>query len=184
MNNPNHATWSAFALAVSLLASACDVDVRGNRPSRDADVDVQTPVGRLSVRTDERTPETGLAIYPGAQPLRADGEGNRATVAINTWFVDVEVAAAEFESPDAPAAVLAFYHTDLARYGEVLECRGDIDFKGRKARKRAVCDEHAADDRATQLVVGTEQRHRMVTVKPRGGGSEFSLVSIRTREGS
>jgi hypothetical protein len=28
-------------------------------------------------------------------------------------------------------------------------------------------------------VVGTEERHRIVTVKPRGQSSEFALVSIQ-----
>jgi len=33
----------------------------------------------------------------------------------------------------------------------------------------------------TQLAVGTEERHRLVSVKPRGSGSEYSVVFVQTR---
>jgi len=32
---------------------------------------------------------------------------------------------------------------------------------------------------STQLAVGTEERHRLVSVKPRGNGSEYSLVYVQ-----
>lgn len=33
-----------------------------------------------------------------------------------------------------------------------------------------------------QLAVGTEERHHLVVVKPRGTGSEFAVVFVQTDE--
>jgi hypothetical protein len=46
-----------------------------------------------------------------------------------------------------------------------------------------VCKEDLAS-RETQLVAGTEDSHRLVSVKPRGNGSEFAVVSIQIDERS
>ena len=35
--------------------------------------------------------------------------------------------------------------------------------------------------RDVQLLTGTEDRQRVVSVKPRGSGSEFALVYVNTR---
>ena len=68
----------------------------------------------------------------------------------------------------------------MKTYGPVTECRGNIDFRGGQGNRRAVCkDEPSSAD--VQLVTGTEDRQRIVAVKPRGTGSEFSLVYVNTR---
>jgi len=54
-----------------------------------------------------------------------------------------------------------------------------VDFKGGGART-AVCKEKPSADEV-QLVTGTEDRQRVVSVKPRGNHSEFSLVYVNTR---
>ena len=167
-------------LLTSVTLAACDVEVRGDHTGRDADVDIRTPVGSLSVQADEGLPNTGLPVYPGAEPLRDGDEGSRATVRIDTSLFGIAVAAAEFESPDPPSRVISFYRDALGTYGEVVECRGNVDFKGRDSRRRPVCDEERSG-RQTQLVAGTEDSHRTVVVKARGTGSEFAVVRIDTR---
>ena len=171
--------WLPFCvLLTSVALAACDVEVRGDHTGRDADLDVRTPVGSLSVRADDALPNTGLPVYPGAEPLRDGDEGNRATVRIDTSLFGIAVAAAEFESPDPPSSVISFYRDALGKYGEVVECRGNVDFKGKNRRRRPVCDEVRSGSE-TQLVSGTEDNNRTVVVKARGTGSEFAVVTYR-----
>jgi len=62
----------------------------------------------------------------------------------------------------------------MRAFGDVSECRGEVNFKNGRPECRS-------RPRSTdvQLLVGTEQRHRIVSVKPRGQGTEFALVSIQ-----
>jgi hypothetical protein len=68
----------------------------------------------------------------------------------------------------------------MKTYGTVTECRGDVDFRGGPGARRVVCNKRTSSD-DVQLVTGTEDRQRVVAVKPRGSGSEFSLVYVNTR---
>jgi len=171
----------ALALALgSLLLTACDVEVKEQGNGKN--VDVRTAFGDISVRTGEDGPETGLPVYPGAQPLRdEDEEPAGADVKIGTSFFGLHVAGAKFESSDAPQAIVDFYKDKMSAYGTVIQCKGDVDFEGES--KQPVCKEESTSSEI-QLVTGTEDSHRLVTVKPRGGGSEFAVVSIQFDERS
>jgi hypothetical protein len=167
----------AVALAlVALALSACDVDV--HERGKDKNVDVRTALGDISVRTTEGGPDTGLPVYPGAQPLRdEDKEPENADIKLATSYVGVHVAAAKYESKDAPRAILDFYKDKMSSYGTVVECKGDIEFEGEP--EQPVCKEDSASSEI-QLVAGeSEENHRIVAVKPRGGGSEFAVVHIQ-----
>jgi hypothetical protein len=64
---------AAALMAVALPIAACNVDVRKDEsPDGKANVDITTPVGNVSVRTNGDTPAIGLAVYPGAKPLREE----------------------------------------------------------------------------------------------------------------
>ena len=170
-----HSMLAAILAAVLPLA-ACTVDVRDEESGGKAEVDIRTPVGALSVRTDVGAPDTGLRLYPGATPRRdRDDDPQSADVSIGGAWFGVKVVAANFESRDEPGEIVDFYRDEMKAYGAVTECRGDIDHR----RGRMVCQEDASS-RDIQLAVGTEERQRIVSVKPRGSGSEFALVYIRT----
>ena len=167
-------------LLSGLLLTGCSVDVQEEARGDRKRVDVRTPVGAVRVNTNVPTPATGLDVYPGARPTQ-DGDGPRsADVSIGAPFFGVQVVAAKFASDDAPGQVAEFYRKALGAYGEVTECRGDIDFKGRSG-SRPVCRERRRSN-VLQLVAGTERRHRLVSVEPRGDGSEFAVVFIQTRD--
>ena len=168
-------------LAVFPLLTACSIDVTDDGEGRKKAVDIQSPLGDLSVKTDVDNPDTGLPIYPGARPRRDKKEPESADVQLDSAWFDLRVMAAQYEGDASPEAVIEFYKRALAAYGPVTECRGDIDFKGRPGTQRPVCKE-GSRSRQVQLVVGTEEQHRIVSVKPRGSGSEFSVVRIRTRD--
>ena len=164
-----------FTLAVavgSLLLAACHVDVQGQ--GKDKNLDVRTAFGDISVHTGESGPETGLPVYPGAQHLRdKDEEPQNADIKLGTSFLGLHVAAAKFESSAAPEAIVDFYRDKMSAYGAVIECKGNIDFVDES--KQPICKEKSASSEI-QLVTGSEESHRLVSVKPRGGGSEFAVV--------
>lgn len=170
-----------ITVLTALFSTACGVDVYEAGSGGGKAVDVRTPVGGVSVRTDaDQLPDTGLPVYPGARVRRSGDDPGSAHVQIGLPFVGVKVAAASFEHEDSGEQIVAFYRKEMAAYGEVLECRGNIDFKGRMGRNRPVCDERRST-REIQLVVGTEERHRLVVVKPRAERTEFAVVYIQTK---
>lgn len=169
----------AAVLATLLLFTACGVTVRDGEQGERTEVDIETPLGDVSVRTDVDSADTGLPVYPGARPLRDGGEPKSADVNIGTSFFGVKVVAAKFEDDDAPEAIVNFYKEKMSSFGAVTECRGNLDFKGRRGSRRPVCKERPFRHEI-QLVAGTEERHRIVVVKPRGSGSEFAVIYIQT----
>jgi hypothetical protein len=170
----------AAALVPSVvLSGGCAVDVHEEERGDRKLVDIRTPIGEMTVNTNVDAPATGLPVYPGARPLQDGDDPRSADVNIGNSLFGVTVIAAKFESNDAPAEIVEFYRREMGPYGAVTECRGEIDFRGRPGAQRAVCRERGSRD--IQLVVGTEDRHRLVSVKPRRGGSEFAVVYIETR---
>ena len=169
--------FPAFALATVLPLAGCSVSVDQDTDSRKADVEVRTPIGDVSVRTGEM-PDTGLAVYPGSTPIRDRDEVDSANVVVGNSHFGVKVAAAKFASDASPDEVVSYYSKAMRAHGEVTVCHGDINFR----RSRPVCRERLFSKRTeTQLAVGTGERHRLVAVKPRGKGSEYSVVYIQTR---
>lgn len=171
-------TVGAFTCLLPLVA--CSIDVRDGDSRGHSDVDIRTPAGSLSVRTDVSAHETGLPIYPGAWPARDDDDRDRANVIIGTPWFGLKVVAAKFESEDSPQTVLDFYKQEMRSYGRVTECRGSLDFKSRKGARQPVCRENLSSSHLG-LIAGPEDRQHIVEVKPHGRGSEFSLVYIETR---
>jgi hypothetical protein len=167
---------AAALVAIVVPTVACNVDVRKHDEDGKADVDITTPVGNVSVRTNVETPDIGLAVYPGARPLEDEDEPRSANVNVGNSAFGVKVLAAKYESSDANERVTDFYRNELKAYGEVTECRGDIDFR----RGRRVCREKLFE-RDLQLAAGPEHQQHIVSVKPRGEGTEFGLVYVQTR---
>jgi hypothetical protein len=169
-----------LVLAISAvgLSAACGIDV--HEAERGKNVDIRSPLGSVSVRTDVENADTGLPVYPGAQPLREHGDHESANVSVASRWFGVKVIAAKYESEDTQDKIVDFYRREMKTYGAVTECRGDVDFRGGPGARRAVCKERPSSS-DVQLVTGTEERQRVVAVKPRGAGSEFSLVYVTTR---
>ena len=168
-----------MALIVSTVPfAACGIDVQD--AERGKNVDIKSPVGAVSVRTDVASPHTGLPIYPGASPLRQDDEPESATVNVSSAWFGVKVVAANYRSADGQDKILDYYRQEMKTYGAVTECRGDVDFRGGPRNKRPLCKDQPYS-RDVQLLTGSEDNQRIVVVKPRGSGSEFSLVHVDTR---
>jgi len=167
-----------LVLAAVGLSAGCGIDV--HEAERGKNVDIRSPLGSVSVRTNVDNADTGLPVYPGARPLREHGDHESANVSVASRWFGVKVIAAKYQSEDAQDRIVDFYRREMKTFGAVTECRGEVDSRGGPRARRAVCRERPSSS-DVQLVTGTEERQRVVAVKPRGAGSEFSLVYVTTR---
>lgn len=158
------------------LAAGCGISVDKDEHGRNKNVSISTPMGKLQVKADADTPpDTGLAVHAGANAIRGEDHDN-ANVNIDGGFFGVKVAVARYEDRAPTAAILDYYRTQLAAFGPVSECRGNLDFKNSQSAPR--CKERAHGE--VQLGAGREHDHHIVSVKPRGNGSEFTLIHVQT----
>ena len=169
------------ALVAGLLLGGCSVDVQQRDGGRRADVDIRAFGSTVAVRTAVSGEKTGFEIYPGATLAARHHRGERADVDIQTAWFGVQVVAATYESDDSPEQVLAFYRDQMGGRGDFIECRGKVDFRWRDGARRPVCRERSMS-REIKLVAGTSERQRIVSVKPRRDGAEFSLVAVATND--
>ena len=165
------------ASTVVLPLMACEIRVQRDADHRATDVDVDTPLGDVSVRTDAIPSDVGLPVYPGARSVVDGNEHDNANVSIDSPFGDVRVAALKFESDAAPEAVAEYYRRVMETYGAVTVCRGEIDFDDGGSGRAPRCKGRRG--RGIQVAVGTEGNFRLTAVKPRGVGSEFAVVYVR-----
>jgi len=140
-------------------------------------VDVATPVGNLNVSTskDARPAQVGLAAYPAAHAVPDEGQSS-AQAHIAMPFLNLKIVSMKFESDDPPAKVLDFYRHELSHYGDVKQERGGnstSDIQGFSWR--------STPDQIALSVEAGDAEH-LVAVQPKGSGSKFALVYIRTSE--
>lgn len=159
------------------LTTACTVSVDKDDDGRNKDVRVSTPFASVNVKASADTPpDTGLPVHAGATAVR-DDEHDNANVSVDAGFFGVKVAVARYEDETGTQALIDYYRKELGKYGPVSECRGNLDFKDSLATPR--CKERSRDE--LQLGAGSEDDNHIVSVKPRGNGSEFTLIHVRTR---
>jgi hypothetical protein len=181
-----------FALSLAALIClgtfvGCSITTHDKESGKKDDVDIRTPFGSLSVREGHSdVKDTGLALYPGAQPKKDSGdEHHSANVNISSSLFGLKVVAIKFESNDSPDKVLAFYRKDMGKYGKVIDCTGgfNMSFHHHDKDAEVTCDGHdSGHEYNEELKVGTENNQRIVAIKPSGNGSVFSLVYVRAWE--
>src|SRR5579859_7468128 len=177
--------------AVVLIGAmgGCSVSTHENDKGKKKDVDIRTPFGSLSVRQGHADiKETGLPMYPGARANDFDDKHDNANVDISSSLVGGKVVAVKFESDDSPDKVLSFYRKEMGKYGKVVDCTGgfDLHFHHHDKDAEVTCDDHNGSDRGykEELKVGTENNQRVVAIKPKNSGTEFTLVYVRAWGGN
>jgi hypothetical protein len=178
--------------AAFLLLIGCSVNVKKNDNGEDKNVDIDTPFGGIHVKKGADVRDTGLPVYPGAQPKQKSdsdsGDEKSANVDISTSAFGVKVVAIEYQTNDAPNKVIAFYKDKLKQFGTVLECHtsgksrtyGRNSHKGDSNSEELKCE---GDDngKTIELKVGTESNQHIVSIDPQDKGSDFALVYVRLR---
>ena len=186
MRNRSHrlagmgAAATAAALLLGFTACSMNVDQQGEGHKKN-NVDIQTPFGGLKVRTEVDPKEIGLPVYAGARRVPDDPhDTSSANVTLGLPGFGMKVIAAKFASDDSPEKVLAFYRKEMKSYGEVTECKGDLDMKGEGSDQEFTCkpgSETSKED--VELAVGKGSSHRIVSVRPQAKGCTFGLVYLQ-----
>ncbi len=180
----------AVALMGWLALVGCSVSVDDHNKDGNSKVDIETPFGGIHVNEQADARDTGLVVYPGARVKQKTGEGDSksANVNISSGLFGLKVVAVEYESDDAPQKILAFYRDQLKKYGAVIECHtsqqaGDLTVKAdeQKSGARPVSCHGDTSGSVVELKTGSEDNQHLVSVEPRGKGSDFALVYVRTR---
>jgi len=161
-------------LAGGLLAGLCGCKVHKQGEGANKQVDIDTPVGSLHVNTQVDPKDTGLEVYPGATRAEDEERKHAANLSLDSALAGMKLVAIKYRSDDPPEKVLDFYRKQLKAYGEVSECHGSVSFEHGGMRCTGLRSE-------TSLVAGTEDRHRIVYLKPEGKGCNFTLVYLQTR---
>ncbi len=178
--------------ALSILAiSACSVHTEKSASGdNEKNVDIETPVGDLHVGKDVDARDAGLAVYPGAKlkdKKGDDDDSHSANLSIMTSLFGLKVVAAEYVSDDAPAAISAYYKDQMKKFGKILECHTDKVGKNVDVNEKddhhsgPVTCESPNTGNVLELKVGTEDNQHVVSIEPRGKGTDFSLVFVRVR---
>jgi hypothetical protein len=178
----------ALAPLACLLLAGCHVSEHKNGDNKD--VDIQTPFGSTSIKTNDKADVSAIGVspYPGAVPVKDRGDDNsNADINLSFGSFHLGVKAASFQTPDQPEKVLAFYRKDLARYGDVIECKGDTavgqpTHTGQgltcdtKSHNHIKTSEHSDND--LELRAGSEQHQHIVGVESKDGGTKIGLVLL------
>jgi hypothetical protein len=179
----------AIAFASCLAVLACSVNVKNpDGDSSNKKVDIDTPIGGIHVNEQVDVHDTGLAVYPGARQVsKNDNDSKSANVNISSSLFGVKVVAVQFESDDSPDKVIAFYQDQLKKYGGVIECHtnqhgGDLTIKAGEANSHnPVGCKSGESGKVVELKAGTEDNQHLVSIEPKGKGTDFALVYVLTR---
>jgi hypothetical protein len=174
------------------LLAGCHVS---NHNGKDNDVDVKSPFGSMHIKTDDTvdTAAIGITTYPGSTVWKDDTAENKDhdshSADINLSFGDFHlgVKATSLRSMDSTDKILAFYRKDLARYGDVIECKGKT-VVGTPARtsQGLTCDTdenhgnhiNISDSSKLELRTGSEQHMHIVEVETKDGAQKIGLVAL------
>jgi hypothetical protein len=192
----------ALALASIALSTLAGCRVDSHKNGDNADVKIATPFGGMSVKTDDNAVQagTGLAVYPGATIVKdlhqheGDDKHDSGAADINMSFgsFHLGVKAVSYQTPDSPEKVLAFYRKDMARFGQVIFCRGgepvgtptvtqDGLTCSDDGKKNTHVNLHVNGDYEGsygELKTGSKLHQRIVSLEAKGAGTKFGLVML------
>jgi hypothetical protein len=182
-------TPAVFSL---LILAGCSITTHDKGNGKKDDVDIKTPFGSLSVKEGASdVKDTGLSAYPGARIAKSDDDDDRhhsANVNISSSLFGLKVVALRYESDDPSDKVLSFYRKEMGKYGKVVDCTGgfNMNFHHRDKDAEVTCDDRDGSDHGyrEELKVGTDNNQRVVAIKPRNNGTEFTLVYVRAWGGN
>ena len=190
----------SLSLAACALLPLAGCHVSEHKNGGGDKVDISTPFASMHVKTDKEadTAGIGLAVYPGAVPVKDKDDKDNDAADVNMSFGDFHlgVKAASFQTSDSPDKVEAFYRKELARYGDVIKCHGDqtIGQPTRTAEGLTCKDDDSgkhsgsahynySSDHDTDLKAGTPTHQHIVGFEPKQGGTRIGLVMLDLPKG-
>jgi hypothetical protein len=174
--------------AFCLVLAGCRV--AQHKTGNNDNVEIGTPFGSMHVKTNESANLAGLGItvYPGAVPEKDSGDDTgSADINMNFGSFHLGVRAASYKTPDDQDRVLDFYRKDLARYGDVIECRGDNPVgEPSHTSQGLTCSDNGHNGHNVnvhpgsklELRAGSPDHQHIVAVDPKDGGTKIGLVAL------
>ena len=181
---PHHKYSIAVVLLALVFGAGCSIHEQNSGEKGDKKVEIKTPFGQMKVNTEVDPRDTGLPVYPGARRAASDEhDKNAANVNISSDLFGLKVVAVKFESDDPPQKVLDFYRDKIKAFGgKYLECKeGEGIVMTHDSEDHELTCGKERHGSSVELKSGTPDRQHVVSVKPHGGGSEFTLVYVNKR---
>lgn len=196
------AGFSSKAVALTLvtlipaaLSLGCRVESKKSDSGNGDNVQIATPFGGLSIKTDDSTiaQSTGLPTYPGAVVAKKKGKDdhNDGAADVNMSFgsFQLRVKAVSFTTTDPPDSVLAFYKKGLGRFGTVIQCRDHqaVGSSPSRTPDGLTCSDDEKDNHIhvdedvtgkTELKAGSKQHQHIVAIDPNDRGTKFALIAL------
>ncbi len=149
----------------------------------------------MKVKTNDAVIVANLGIpsYPGATIIKQDKDNGAADIDMTVGDFHLRVKAVSYHTSDSPDKVLAFYRKGLARYGDVLECKGKVAVgKPTKTSDGLTCeesgDEHVSGNEISgnadiELKAGGKIHQHIVAVEKQSDGTKFGLIELDLPKG-
>ena len=186
-----------IALALPLVATGCSINVdKKGKDGEDKRVKIDTPLGNIHVNTDRAPGATGIALYPGAVAI-PDHDGDKdadVRLGFGPWQLRVQVE--HYSTADDRDKVLSYYRKSLARFGDVIECRGNepVGSTTRTAEGLTCAEDdknHHVDvgDHGLSLRAGSKRHQHIVAIDKESteaatGPTKFTLVALDLPNGT
>jgi hypothetical protein len=191
MRNRFQLYLASSLVAACLLLTGCSINVKKDNNDQDKKVDIDTPFGGIHVSKGADVRDTGLPVYPGAQPKKqsdSDGDEKSANVDISTSAFGLKVVALQYQTDATTDQVIAYYKDKLKQYGNVLECHTNTKHYSYQAHSDADKEhsdelkcEGSNDGKTIELKAGTKSNQHIVAINAEGKGATFALVYVRMR---
>jgi hypothetical protein len=180
---------STLALTAVLAITGCSISENGS--SKNKDVKIDTPFGGMNVKTNDAAnlADIGLGVYPGSTRVKEDKDSSTADVDMHFGDFRLRVKAAGFRTADSPEKVKAYYLKELAKFGDVIECRGKQSVgKPGKTSEGLGCDDSEAktkvhvngmaDSANIELKAGSKLHQHIVCIENESAGTKYGLVAL------
>src|SRR5260370_2763854 len=158
-------------VTVRLASVACTVNVKKDAEGKDKNVDINTPFGGIHVNNNADVRDTGLPVYPGARPKEKNESGDEksANVDISTSAFGLQVVAVEDQSDESPSKLEAYYHDQLKKFGNVLQCHTShgANYMGNHDHGRDSDELKCEGDnsgKTIELKAGTQSNQHILTI--------------------
>jgi hypothetical protein len=151
----------------------------------------------ISANGNATAAEVGLPVYPGAQLLPHQKDGDSGSLQFNLWggSFGMKLVVAQYRTPDGMDLVAQFYQPAMAKYGPVLECTGrsstpsspppsDKPGVASGSNQALTCDDDRPEAGGRLFKAGTRRQQRLLKLEPMKearGGTLISLVRLELK---
>jgi hypothetical protein len=176
------------------MAGCFRVHVDKDANGEDKNVHVDTPFGGIHVNTDQTSAaDLGLPVYPGAQPIKGDDKHKSADVHLGFGEWEFRVRAVSYGTADTQDQVSAFYKKAMARYGDVITCRGHSAVgspattsegltcadDGNSANVKIDRSDYGTNDDSLELKAGSKRHQHIIGFETsKDGQTRFAMVAL------